>query len=472
MPENYEKIEEVLLMEEDLDLKEITHNDLWVYPIVKTQILAVLFKPGIIQFKKHNLTFARSLLKSLVQSSFTYRKFRNCDILYTDRGERRWKVNDVYQNYNMSFLNQNYDVLLYECPIKSVPYHHENIPEKENVLFWDWQMFLAANKYRLAKQKVTINDTAFKQVFEYLKIDYPRAAIIERLQRFWYAQNEYYKIIKKLNPGVVISSIADIAMVYAAKRLNIPIVEMQHGIIYKKMHATNYFYKQLHGTELITDYFFTYGDFFTNLLINNSLHWTNDTVKTIGKIEGKKTDTEKKDKQADPYGILISSQWHVKEQLYSYIKGLLSVLPEKYTVYLKPHPAEDVDPDEYYKEFLRKDNFQIVDKSVHISKASRGVRYHSTVNSTTFMESLKEGCINIFMFIPEYSDIVEDFVDNRYIYLARTPEEYVSILERTGEMETGTIREFATSFFENNPEERLVKEIKDLFNINTINRKS
>lgn len=70
------------------------------------------------------------------------------------------------------------------------------------------------------------------------------------------------------------------ALISAAKKLKIPTVELQHGIIYKSHLA--YIYPKVLSRELFPDYLLTYGEHFSKLVRKYSSAFKDEHVIAVG----------------------------------------------------------------------------------------------------------------------------------------------------------------------------------------------
>lgn len=166
-----------------------------------------------------------------------------------------------------------------------------------------------------------------------------------------------YSILSKINPKVFYVQCAyspsHLLFIYAAKALNIKVVEFQHGLI-SKNHFGYIFNKEIEKSDPVPDYICVWGGYFTRLLEKmnpksklNIIEYGHPYVhkKVVENINNNKKSEKEYDILITTQGVDTSSYW------INFIEELTKV-DDKLKVLVKVHPNEVMQYREIYREVI------------------------------------------------------------------------------------------------------------------------
>ena len=433
--------------ENSYDLKKFMINDIWYYPIVKIQIFFSSINKDLTANKDRKEKSKFDILSDILRAmkwSLRNKTLREVDILSADSVKtRRLDKNALYSNIYFDPLNtvlSSYKTIHYEIPEEKFG-HYKNTPNSE-LYFPDFQIQKILLKAKLGKKKYPLDITAIKDLYDHFNLAPDINDIQSRITKFLFYHDFYNKFLKKIRPKLVIINYPHthpkMALMYACTKLRIPTIELQHGIIYESHMA--YIYQKAVNRDMFPDYIFTFGDFFSELIVNKSVMFKKSNVYSIGYPyleQIKKNDpvipstlihTAKSNRI-----IYITSQGIVRDMLIPFILEIERKLDDKYVIVFKPHPSE-MGIDLFYKEFENKKRIILIKDNKLSSVELMKIAYiHSTVVSTSFFEASYLGLPNIFINDKKYTQYVSSFVDNDTNFLAHTPQEFIQFIDAISE---------------------------------------
>lgn len=475
-------------LEEEFDLSELITNDRWIYPIIKQHIIfpSILIKNQAYnkqEESKGTLFWLKALPEYLKWSYRNSYKGKPDILLFDSAISRRKRKDGNYFSLYSDFLFDVFgcdSVLMFEYPLTSSPFHRLPILTK-NIFYPDLNILKVLLKAKLKKIHLERGHTILKEIFNQLGINYSISSVDGFLSKYFWSRKFYYDFLKKNNPQLVflISSYhyQKMALADACKMLNIPSIELQHGHI-SQNHA-GYIYKQVPSRCLFPDYFFSFGDYFTDLINVNSRMFSPDRVKSVGFYHLEETKTSPVHLDSDFLRlseefklILISSDWTINYILKEFVIKVTDLLPPEYKIIYKTHPAEK-DTSNFYSVFRDNKKIYFIDNpTVNILELMKISQIHSTVFSTSLFEASFFGLPNIFIRIEGFTNHIIDFIDNQSNFLVETPEEFVS---KTKEiiMNHDSVRNkavaFSQQFYKENVTENIINTVR---NIKDISKKS
>lgn len=473
------KFEQLLNIEEEFDLSNVVFNGEWIYPIIK-QNLYVHTLSG--NQSTLGLSKKSSLVKKFLQSFYWSSKNKsidNIDFLIVDSStSRRFnkdtnKYESLYTDYLHKLLS-DYTTLTYERPGDSGVSHYKELPEV-NIYYPDMLLLKALIKARLEKGQYNISKIpTIKKIMNYIGADDSFISFSsEKISRFFSLKSHYKKLLSKHKPRAVILinayNYANMAFVAAAKELGVPTIELQHGFI--RFDHPGYVYKKIYSKNLFPEYFFSYGNYFTNFLNENSVIFDKQKIITTGSYSTEKYLSQLKNADvSNSYRkkyIYITSQWAIRDKLKAFVLELSEKLPEKYDIVYKTHPLE-TDTQKFYEEFSEKANIHLIDNAqINSLDLMPGSLIHSTVYSTSFMEAHFLGKPNVFIYVKGYSQVIERFIDGKVLFIAKSPDEYLNQIELIEKNSSKIEEELARQkglFYRQNAGENILHNIKKIIN--------
>lgn len=418
----------------------------------------------------------------------------NVDVLIFDH-PRKVIFEDEYQDIYSYFLKDTLNKYGKHFETIESPYlnHHfrnnENIKEN-NVRFND-RILLGSfihktrNRGKLPftdDEKQLINkvkeelEAAFK-----IKIDLFRI-MEDHILNFQYDYEKYIELLQKKNPEVVFLVVAyeNKALVAACKKMNIEIIELQHGTIspyhlgYSYPENTMKFNDEIKDIEYFPDKILSFGDYWKNAcpfpidsenIISMGFPYFEENSKTYMEISEEKNNEPIAQKQ-----ILFISQGVIGKYLSKLAYETASNIKEndennennnsqKYKFIYKLHPGEYGTWKENY-DYLTKavnefDNFTVIDKSEPpLYELFAKSHYQIGAFSTAIYEGLAFNCKTFIIDVPgvEYLD---DLIDKNIVKKVKNSEELINYINN----ENISIQEYDKDYFFKNFDETIFKKI-------------
>ena len=238
--------------------------------------------------------------------------------------------------------------------------------------------------------------------------------------------------LRKANPEFVFMvspySYIRMALVKMCKARGIPVIELQHGQVSRQHYG--YIYEHLDNRDLIPDYFFAYGQYYSDLLKEHSVIYKPENVFNTGNLFLEEKSQLNAEVSGDLLGragdrkiLLISSQTPTRNEIKDVARFLIDTLPEELFVIYKPHPIES-DASEFYDDLKANPNFYLVESpELNSLDLLRISHLHMTVYSTVFMEAYYFKVPTIFYHMEALSANILEFIDDTFYFLVRNREE-------------------------------------------------
>ena len=431
--------------------------------------------------QKLNLEEAHNKVKVSVKLLF------NLAFYYLYSGKKPFQNDILVLNHNRrSFNGKTYDCIYTDCIVDNTysaffveapyQYTHFRPSTSKNVHYTDRLVINSLIYEKLYKiihkkkynQMLSDIQNNIKDALEELKKEYGwegSAASIsrkcaEKVLRCNYERKYYQKIIKKVNPKLIMEVVnygrACMLINEIAKEMNIPSVELQHGTMYKE--HSGYQYPKGESIKQLPDKLFVFSDFWKNCI---SFPIGDENIITTGfpNYERKReryNDIVREDKRKT---IIFISQGTIGKQL-SLLAAELSVKLDsnEYRVIYKLHPAE--------YETWREDMPCLVDTSVEVID-NRGVDLYelfarSDIQIGAYSTAMFEGMgfgLRTFIYNVGHYDIMLPLIEQGYAELVTSAEECVKLIN---EDKSGNID--GSMFWKRNALENIRTEINAIIN--------
>jgi UDP-N-acetylglucosamine:LPS N-acetylglucosamine transferase len=187
--------------------------------------------------------------------------------------------------------------------------------------------------------------------------------------------------------------------------MNIPTVDVQHGLISKTQPG---YISKNSIKEDIPMYIFVYGKYFKDIILENSNWFSSNNIIVTGNYYLSKYKINEDVYNHKNNVLLITTQPIVDCKAYE--KIIQEALKENLEVYIKIHPSERI---EKYEMLRNKYNLKIIDKTENLYEVLKKAKYHATVFSTSAIESLFFGIPNIIIPWKNYENNLDFLVDNK-----------------------------------------------------------
>jgi CDP-glycerol glycerophosphotransferase (TagB/SpsB family) len=253
------------------------------------------------------------------------------------------------------------------------------------------------------------------------------------------------------------------ALSQACRELQIPAIELQHGLITAYLPA----YRRATPTtnkDCIPEYLLAHGDIYANMVRNGNL-FDKDKVISAGYPYLQRTLLEKKIipplKQTFspfPHNILFTSQWIVAAEIQDFVIKVadkLEHLNMNVGILFKPHPYDKNN----YADLQKNKHIILIDKYEDTFRLFSVADIHSTVYSTSGLEAMAFGTPNIFV------DIYNMTNNTITPYIVNSPTRFVESVNTIFAHYQDTVAEtkaVADLFFTPSPEEHFKKFFIDI----------
>ena len=256
----------------------------------------------------------------------------------------------------------------------------------------------------------------------------------DHILNFQYDYKKYIELLQKKSPKLVFLVVAyeNKALVAACKKMNIEIIELQHGTIspyhlgYSYPENTRKFNNEIKEIEYFPDKILSFGDYWKNAcpfpidvknIISMGFPYFEENSKTYMKIAGDKISEDGKDGKTQEKQILFISQGVIGKYLSKLAYETTSNIndSQNFKFIYKLHPGEYGTWKENYDYLTRAvdefNNFTVIDKSEPpLYELFAESHYQIGAFSTAIYEGLAFNCKTFIIDVPgvEYLD---DLID-------------------------------------------------------------
>ena len=308
----------------------------------------------------------------------------------------------------------------------------------------------------------------------------------DHILNFQYDYKKYIELLQRKKPKVVFLVVAyeNKALLAACKKMNIEIIELQHGTIsqyhlgYSYPENTMKFNGELKEIEYFPDKILSFGDYWKNAcpfpidsenIISMGFPYFEENSKTYMKIAEDKNSKEGNDQKTEKKQILFISQGvigkYLSELAYETALNMNKNNEnnedntQNYNFIYKLHPGEYGTWKENY-DYLTKavnefDNFTVIDKSEPpLYELFAESHYQIGAFSTAIYEGLAFNCKTFIIDVPgvEYLD---DLIDKDIVKKVNSSEELINYINN----ENISIQEYDKDYFFKNFDETIFKKI-------------
>lgn len=308
----------------------------------------------------------------------------------------------------------------------------------------------------------------------------------DHILNFQYDYKKYIELLQRKKPKVVFLVVAyeNKALLAACKKMNIEIIELQHGTIspyhlgYSYPENTMKFNGELKEIEYFPDKILSFGNYWKNAcpfpidsenIISMGFPYFDENSKTYMKIAEDKNSKEGNDQKTEKKQILFISQGvigkYLSELAYETALNMNKNNEnnednaQNYNFIYKLHPGEYGTWKENY-DYLTKavnefDNFTVINKSEPpLYELFAESHYQIGAFSTAIYEGLAFNCKTFIIDVPgvEYLD---DLIDKDIVKKVNSSEELINYINN----ENISIQEYDKDYFFKNFDETIFKKI-------------
>ncbi|MFC3959082.1 hypothetical protein [Halovivax cerinus] len=312
--------------------------------------------------------------------------------------------------------------------------HRSPVPT-ENMRYLDMVKFIGDAQRLLGVGKPTLTtkiDTRLNSISRAIKREFDATVNVgsitrETLHKRTTLLRLYKRVIERTRPSIVVlvCSYGKETLIEACKDQNIPVVELQHGVIYE--HHYGYSFPAPRTKEMFPDYLLTFGEFWGEHI---EFPIPDERVIPVGYPHLENSlDRYTDDETSDQF--LFISQGTIGEQLSKFAMEVDRHPDVDYDIVYKLHPGEyDRWKDEY--PWLLDANFEIVDSSDRqLYRLFAESSAQIGVGSTAVYEGLAFG-LETFVYDCPGSDVLEPLIDEGAASMVTSVDELASALGGEG----------------------------------------
>lgn len=299
--------------------------------------------------------------------------------------DKKWW--DIYCDLIIDNLSDDY--LLMERTFKGkhfLPAKTHNIYYNDIFHFRN-RLIVKYSKYNFSKDEIIYiyNISAELENKFNVRIDILRLVSVKLLLRK-YEVPYFTKILKRVNPELIFVVVwySSTSIIEAAKKLSIPVVELQHGTISKYHLGYNFPIKKAFSNSL-PDHLFLFGQFWIQD-INFPIDSDNMRIVGYPYYEHSLIQHYNKDKTVEGR-ILFISQGSIGRHLSRFAVEFSKLANGKYEIIIKLHPGENVDWIAKYP-WLNIDDIKVAESSENLYELINSSTYVVGVYSTAIYEAI------------------------------------------------------------------------------------
>lgn len=268
---------------------------------------------------------------------------------------------------------------------------------------------------------------------------------------------------------------------FVAKKQNIPIIELQHGVFHN-LHIRYVYFIPVSNIKdkLLPDKILVYGKFFKETILTTGSAFLSEDIKIVGfsRLTNFLKECQRKYKPIrkevrkrlgtnnNIFLITISSNLAVSSHLLQFFKKTLPLLEKNINICIKLHPMSIENEKLIYKDIAHYPQIKIItDDMIDFYQLLVASDVHATINSTVFLECLVPGVPNIIIRSPDRS-ILCGIIGQNKIITVNTAKEFINEINKLQkknyrEMIIKKGKEMSSYFYSKNnfPEDSIVNEI-------------
>lgn len=410
-------------IEKKVAVEKITHHGVSIWPILKSYLIGIVGEHDII--KEANVSYLRIFLKNLPGDLLSLKNFRKSNYWVFSTSQTRFHINDdSFDRVTTGLLRYFNGYLLFENPIPKGKTKTKSLQKGEYYLGRSWIYLIQFIILKFTKspkiENLDLLESHLKKDLSKIKDIYHRIQAGKRL----------YNLLFKLNRPkaiFVVCYYANFELILAAKENNIPIIELQHGLVTDSHRA--YHFNERQPSTMLPDYFLSYGEHASEIVINGNLFERRQVLDYgytfIEEVE--KTLSISNELQQIKKGfrktVCITGQLETTDApLIQVISSVSHEFPDICFIF-KPRPYRG------QQAFTPTSNF-IWSESLNTYELLKYCDFHLTVYSTCALEALALGTPNISLDIKGYYSrfLKKILSENPYNYIADSKEGLVEVL--------------------------------------------
>jgi hypothetical protein len=417
-------------IEKNFDVSKLRFKGSCVWPILKSYLIGIEKETPII--KKASGSIVKLLVKNLFLDILSLKNMRKSKVWVFTNSERRYYVeNESFDRIATGLLNYMGNYLLFENPVPKGKTKKEKLQKGEIYVGMSW-IYLIQFVLQKLSQKSTIDNLDAFEVF--LKRDL--SEIKKVFNRILAGEKLYDFLMKKYNPEAifVVCYYSNFEMIRAAKKNNIPIIELQHGLVSTGHRA--YYFSKPYGDEHLPDCFLSYGAYSSDVVTRGHVVRPGQTLdygnSFLELVAGKLSISKELESIKNSFKKVIC----VTGQLPATDGPLLKMIYEVHHLFpeicfiFKPRHKDPTQTFDQKANFLQRFD-------INTYELLKYCDYHITVYSTCAMECLALGRPNISIDIKGYyTKFLKPMLDeNQFNYVVSNTSGLKKTLKMLGKAE-------------------------------------
>lgn len=293
-------------------------------------------------------------------------------------------------------------------------------------------------------------NNAFGDLFEEKAISYVSKSLVKNLYLIKCRRFLFKKLLEKISPKIILEVVSyswnNMIINELAAKMNIPTVELQHSLINSNL--VQYMWGERRDIEQFPQYFFSYGDFWSEGL---KMPIPSEKIISVGfpyferEIEELQTREPNENLKCD---ILFISQFLAGSSVYELTKEYCRNNPDKKIIY-KLHPDEYGVWETRYPELKNLSNVKVItDKKISLYECFLNTKAVVGVFSGALYEALAFD-LPVYLYKAKYMEYMQGLIDANGAIVVENAEQLADCINNTKKSEVKDLEIWKTNAFEN-----------------------
>ncbi|MFW3405391.1 hypothetical protein ACN9JU_00720 [Aliarcobacter butzleri] len=427
------RYERLLEIENKYNLLDFTLNNIYIWQVMRENIF---YKLDSKSSKKNKRVSLKCILKSFILNNPLI-KLSKKDDLFFGYYSRMKLIDEKYQ-----------DMFFFELMKKSNSYQYYGYRESftqlnmDNSLDYDVVLYISKIMKKFSKLKLLEEEYNFiknieQEIYKSIDLDLDLTKLIKETYNEFKLVGLFYKFIfyfKKPKRVYLINSGLFMPIIKVAKDLNISVIELQHGVIYKGQ--PNYNYSDQKKAKYFPDKFYYFGRFWKDkfpLSMAKNYIYGSDYLN----YELKQQKTKKKINKSI---LITSADSSVDIYLVDYLLANIKYLTN-YKIYYKLHPRDYKKQNKELNRLLLYENIEIIRDEQSTYELFAVCENHLSVGSTTIYEGLFFKCRTFILQESDLFDVTKEINDTDFIEIVNKKDLLINFLNNKQELNTTLLKE-------------------------------
>ncbi|HET8737393.1 MAG TPA: hypothetical protein VFM69_12415 [Pricia sp.] len=415
-------------VERNVEVGKITHDGISIWPVLKSYLIDIAGEHKVI--KEMNTSYIKILLKNLIGDLWSLREIGKSEYWVFSNSQTRFHINeDSFDRVTTGLLKYLKGYMFFENPIPKGRTEAKRLQKGEHYIGMSWiylVQFIILKCTRSPKiENLNLLESYLKKDISKIRYIYHRIQAGKKLYNF---------LFKLYRPKVIflVCYYSNFELILAAKKNNIPVIELQHGLVANGHRA--YHFKERQPNAFLPDYFLSYGNYASNTVVKGNLFERAQVLEYgytfIEEVEERlNISSELKEiKNAFRKTVCITGQLQVTDVLLlNVISSISNTFPDICFIFKPRRYSEQT-------AFNSTANFFTLGH-LNTYELLKYCDYHLTVYSTCALEALALGTPNICLDINGlYNKHLKTILGNNpYNFTAGSGEELAKVLNEMGD---------------------------------------